>query len=280
MIGTLPFLAIMASALLHAVWNALARSHKNPGDIMVSAVMASGLMSIPLLLVTGLPPRAAMPWLVGGVVINSIGIRAAMIAYTRTSYGLAYPIMRAGIPLLALPTAILLFNEWPTAGGAVGVLLISCALILLALIASRSGKAELSGVGYALLAALCGAGYVTSDAMGVRLSPLIWSYAGAVSLGNGLVLALMMRLEGRNPAKLLAANSARAFFVASISTSSFFLYVWALNVTPVALAAALRETSVLFATAIAAFVLKEKITTLHWCAASLALAGIVSIRMF
>ena len=118
------------------------------------------------------------------------------------------------------------------------------------------------------------------NARSSRLSPLLWSYAGAVSLGNGLVLALMMRLEGRNPAKLLAANSARAFFVASISTSSFFLYVWALNVTPVALAAALRETSVLFATAIAAFVLKEKITTLHWCAASLALAGIVSIRMF
>ncbi|MGL4437869.1 MAG: EamA family transporter [Bosea sp. (in: a-proteobacteria)] len=280
MIGTLPFLAIMASALLHAIWNAMARAHRDPGAIMVSAVMASGLMSIPLLLVTGLPPRVAMPWLIGGVIINSIGIRAAMIAYTRTSYGLAYPIMRAGIPLLALPTAIVLFNEWPTIGGAIGVLLISCALILLAFIASRAGKAELSGVGFALLAALCGAGYVTADAMGVRLSPSIWSYAGAVALGNGLVLGLMMRLEGRNPVRLLGENLGQAFLVATISTSSFFLYVWALNVTPVALAAALRETSVLFATAIAAFFLKERITPLHWCAALVALAGIVSIRLF
>lgn len=279
-IETLPFLAIMASALLHASWNAIARSHSDPGAIMVSAVMASGLMNIPLLLITGPPPPAAWPWLLGGVVINSIGIRAAMVAYNRMSYGLAYPIMRAGIPLLALPTAIMLFAEWPTMGGAVGVLLISLAIMLLAYIASKAGKAELSGVGFALLAALCGAGYVTADAMGVRLSPSIWSYAAAVAAGNAVVLAIMMQLEGRNPVRLLTANAPRAFLVATISTSSFFLYVWALNITPVALAAALRETSVLFATAIAAVFLKEKIGPLHWCAALMALAGIASMKLF
>lgn len=279
-IETVPFLAIMASALLHASWNAIARSRSNPGAIIVSSVMMSGLMSIPLLLFTGLPPPAAWPWLLGGVFINSIGIRAAMVAYNRMSYGLAYPIMRAGIPLLALPTAIILFAEWPTMGGAVGVLLISLAIMMLAYIASRAGKAELSGVGFALLAALCGAGYVTADAMGVRLSPNIWSYAAAVAAGNAVVLAIMMQLEGRKPVRLLIGNARAALVVAIISTSSFFLYVWALNVTPVALAAALRETSVLFATAIAAFVLKERITPLHWCAALVALAGIVSMKLF
>jgi hypothetical protein len=115
-IGTIPFLAIMASALLHAVWNAMARSHKEPGDIIACSVMAAGVICIPLLMLVGLPSREVWPWLVGGVIINSIGIRAAMAAYIRTSYGLAYPIMRAGIPLLALPIAILMFDEWPTPG--------------------------------------------------------------------------------------------------------------------------------------------------------------------
>ena len=49
MIATLPFLAIMASALLHAIWNAIARSRRNPGDIMACAVMAAGAINmIPL----------------------------------------------------------------------------------------------------------------------------------------------------------------------------------------------------------------------------------------
>ncbi len=280
MIGTLPFIAILASAFLHAVWNAIARSQPEPGDIIACAVMAAGVISLPLLVFTGLPSRAAWPWLAGGVVINSIGIRAAMAAYNRTSYGLAYPIMRAGIPLLALPIAILLLQEWPTTGGAIGVMLISCALILLALIARRSGKAELSGVGFALLAALCGAGYVAADAMGVRLSQNIWSYAAAVAVGNAIVLALMVRFEGRNPFRLLRKHAPMAFGISVLSMASFMIYVWALKITPVAMAAALRETSVLFATGIAAFVLKEKIGPLHWCAAMLALAGTVSIRMW
>ncbi len=280
MIGTLPFLAIMASALLHAIWNAMARSHKEPGDIIACAVMAAAIISIPLVALAGLPSREVWPWLVGGVIINSIGIRAAMVAYTRTSYGLAYPIMRAGIPLLALPIAILMFGEWPTPGGAFGVILISSALILLALIARRAGKAELSGVGYALFAALCGAGYVAADAMGVRLSANVVSYAAMVAIGNGLMLAAMVRIEGRNPVRLLARHARLSFGISLLSMTSFLVYIWALKITPVAMAAALRETSVLFATAIAAFVLKEQIGPLHWCAAFLALGGIVAIRLF
>ncbi len=279
-IGTTPFLAILASALLHAIWNALARSHRDPGDVIACAVMAAGIISLPILAFTGMPSRDAWPWLAGGVVINSIGIRAAMAAYNRTSYGLAYPIMRAGIPLLALPIAILLFDEWPSVGAAVGVFLICLSLIMLAFVARKAGKAELSGVGYALFAALCGAGYVAADAMGVRLSADIWSYACAVAVGNSIVLGLMVRLEGRNPARLLSRHARLAFGISVLSMTSFMLYVWALKVTPVAIAAALRETSVLFATAIAAFVMKERVTPLHWLAASLALAGIVSLRLF
>ena len=279
MIGTLPFLAIMASALLHAVWNAMARSHKEPGDIIACSVMAAGVICIPILILVGLPSREVWPWLIGGVIINSIGIRAAMAAYIRTSYGLAYPIMRAGIPLLALPIAILMFDEWPTPGGAFGVILISSALILLALIAWRAGKAELSGVGYALFAALCGAGYVAADAMGVRLTSNVASYACMIALGNALMLALMVRIEGRNPLILLKRHARLSFTISVISMTGFLLYIWALKTTPMAMAAALRETSVLFAMVIAAFVLKEQIGPLHWCAAFLALAGVVAIRL-
>jgi drug/metabolite transporter (DMT)-like permease len=277
-IETVPFIAILASALLHAIWNAIARSQHNPGDIMACAVMMSGLVSLPFLLLTGLPSSQAMPWLLFGVAINSVGIRAAMAAYERTSFGLAYPIMRAGIPLMALPIAVVMFGEWPSPGGAAGVLLICAALLMLAFVARRAGKAELSGVGFAMFAGLCGAGYVAADAMGVRLSDNIWSYALGVAVGNGLMLGLMVRIEGRNPARLLSQNGKVALLISVISTSSFMIYVWALKITPVAPAAALRETSVLFATGIAAFIMKERITALHWCAALVALAGIVAIR--
>ena len=61
--------------------------------------------------------------------------------------------------------------------------------------------------------------------------------------------------------------------------TSFLLYISVVAVSPVALAAALRETSVLFAVAIARFVLGERIGAFHWGAALMALAGVAAIRL-
>jgi drug/metabolite transporter (DMT)-like permease len=279
MIADWAFAAVLASAVLHASWNALARASSEPGDMLATGVMISGMLSLPALLWLGLPAPAAWPWLIGGVIVNAIGIRLAMAAYRRASFGLAYPIMRAGIPLMSLPIGAVLLNEWPRPVGVAGVLLIAAALIMLALAARRAGRAELSGLGYALAAAVAGAGYVAADAGGVRLSGSIFSYVFGVSVGNGIALALMGLAERRDPRRQLAAHWRRGLLISALSTSSFLLYIAAVAVTPVAIASALRETSVLVAVAIAHFVLKEEVGRWHWLAAACAVAGIAAIRL-
>ena len=279
MIETLPFIAVLASALLHATWNAIARSGPEPGDVLASGVMASGLISIPCLLWFGLPSPESLPWLFGGVIINTIGIRLAMAAYRSASFGLAYPVMRAGIPLLTLPIGVVILGEWPRPAGVVGVLLIASALIMLAFAARRSARAEMRGLGYALLAAFAGAGYVTADAGGVRLSGNIFGYAFLVALGNAMALGAMYVVERRNPLVMFARYARLGFTISAFSTSSFLLYVWVVSQTPVALAAALREISVLFAVGIAQYVLKEEVSRYQWLAAALAVAGVIAIRM-
>ena len=279
MIETLPFIAVLVSALLHATWNAIARSGPEPGDVLASGVMASGLISIPFLLWFGLPSAESLPWLFGGVIVNTIGIRLAMAAYRSASFGLAYPVMRAGIPLLTLPIGVVILGEWPRPAGVVGVLLIASALIMLAFAARRSGRAELRGLGYALLAAVAGAGYVTADAGGVRLSGNIFGYAFLVALGNAMALGAMYVIEGRNPLVMFGRHARLGFTISAFSMASFLLYVWALSQTPVALAAALREISVLFAVGIAQYVLKEDVGRFQWLAAAFAVAGVVAIRM-
>ena len=276
---TWPFLAVLASALLHATWNALARSASEPGDALACGMMTSGLIGLVGLAIVGLPAPASWPWLVAGVVVNTIGIRFAMAAYRRASYGLAYPVMRAGIPLLMLPVALALLGEWPRPQGVVGVLLIAAALIMLAAAARRAGGAELRGFGYALLAAACGAGYVTADAMGVRIGASILGYAFLAAVGNSLAIIAFYAMEGRNLLLVWPKYASRSVVISCISNASFLLYLYAVAVSPVALAAALRETSVLFAVAIARFALGERIGPWHLAAALLALAGVAAIRL-
>ena len=87
MIETWPFLAVIASALLHAAWNAIARAGAEPGDVVASAVIAAGIISIPGLIWFGPPGSASWPYLAGGILMNTAGIRFAMAAYRRASLG-------------------------------------------------------------------------------------------------------------------------------------------------------------------------------------------------
>ena len=137
----LPFLAVLLSALLHASWNAIARASSNPGDVFIAAVISSGVIGLVGLLWSGLPAQASWFYLAFGLGFNTAGIRFSIAAYKRASFALAYPAMRAGIPLTTLPIAAIMIHELPHPIGILGVLLIATALILLA-IAARNRSEE------------------------------------------------------------------------------------------------------------------------------------------
>ena len=58
-----------------------------------------------------------------------------------------------------------------------------------------------------------------------------------------------------------------------------FVFGYAFTMAPLAMVAALRETSVLFAMLIAFFLLGERVAPRRWAAAALILAGIVLMRV-
>jgi drug/metabolite transporter (DMT)-like permease len=64
-----------------------------------------------------------------------------------------------------------------------------------------------------------------------------------------------------------------------MSLGSYWVAVWAFTQAPIALVAALRETSVLFAMLIAVTLLGERATRFRWIAAGCILAGVVLMRL-
>jgi drug/metabolite transporter (DMT)-like permease len=68
--------------------------------------------------------------------------------------------------------------------------------------------------------------------------------------------------------------------VGGVSTvGSYGIALWAMTLAPVAAIAALRETSILFATAIAALFLRERVGRWRWVAAALIACGAVAMRL-
>jgi len=61
---------------------------------------------------------------------------------------------------------------------------------------------------------------------------------------------------------------------------SYGIALWAMTKAPIGIVAALRETSVLFATVLAALFLKEQFGPGRWLAAAVIVAGLVMLRLF
>jgi drug/metabolite transporter (DMT)-like permease len=77
----------------------------------------------------------------------------------------------------------------------------------------------------------------------------------------------------------MATQWKRGLVGGAMQLLSYGVAIWAMSVAPIAIIAALRETSVLFGAAIAVTVLREPLRAARVAAASLVAAGLAMIRM-
>ena len=262
----------------------MARSRPDPGYGYAAMVFAASLVGLPLLMFVGIPDAACFPHVVASCAFNLATMRLTMLAYNRLPLSLAYPVSRAAAPLFVGLMQILVFNvEQASPGILVGIGVICGAIMLLGLSAKGAVKVDQGGLLIALLAGIFTGAVVLVDSRGIRLAGpdtvSVIGYGAMASILNGLMLLAMMLIEGSRPRAIMQNNIRFGFMGSLMSLSSFILILQAYQLGPVAPAAAVRETSIVFATAFASWLLKEQINTIRWLAVLLALSGIVFIRL-
>lgn len=283
--GTAPvepivFAAMLASASLHACWNAWVKSSPAPHQALAAVVIACGVPQGVLLMLYGFPPQAAWPWIAVTVVLGTGALLLLGSAYREGDFAVAYPLIRGLIPLVLAVAAVPLFAERPTTYGAAGIVCVSAGLVLIAWESARRTRTmTLKGLAFAALAAGVTAASVVSDAKGARVSGNPFSYAATISVLNAIVMAAIWSVRTSSLPAMLTAHGAVAAGGAMIATVSYILFIWSLMQAPVAMVAALRETSMLFAVLIAAFALRERIGGWRLVAIGLMFAGILLIRL-
>jgi len=269
--------AALASAALHAGWNAAVKANTNPSQAMAAQLLVSAGLSVALLGWAGLPPPQAWPWMAGSAAAGTAALTALLRAYERGGFGVVYPISRAASVLLVVPLAGLTTGQWPGALGAAGIGLVSLAVTALAFNTRRTPTVTPHAIGWTLLAAACTAGYLLCDGLGMRHGASPLSYGLSMSVVNAAAFVLLRRpcLTGTGPDRRWLP----AIAIAAASTGSYLLILWVWTRAPIALGAALRDTSAVFATLIAVLALKEPLTRPTTTAIALATAGTILIRL-
>jgi drug/metabolite transporter (DMT)-like permease len=249
--------AALLSAFLHAAWNAAVKGSSDPRGAMAAQVVASGIIAAPLLAAVPLPGADVLPWLGASALFNLLAILTLLQGYSHGGFGFVYPLTRAVSPLLVTLLARILFGEKLSPTGIAGVILISAGV---ALFAAGRGQHRPAALAYALAAGAFSAAYAVCDAQGARLSPSVPGYAMAAMILNAVAYGAVHRLRGGSIGPALKANRGIAILGSGAAVLSYVLILWVWDRTPVAVGAALRDTSIVFGALIATAVLRERMT--------------------
>jgi drug/metabolite transporter (DMT)-like permease len=274
------FGAVLAAAAMHAGWNAFLKVRLEPFLAMTLITAGSGLIGVPLLVIFGWPRAEAWPWLVTSIVLH-LGYNTALAeAYRRADMSQIYPIARGGAPLLTAAVSLVVLREPIAAQAALGIGVLGSGIILMSLAGRRKDvAADPVAIGFALATAAIICGYTLVDGIGARTAGDPHAYSAALFVVDGVPL-LLVALWRRGASGLAPMRHflGQGLAGGAMSLASYWIAIWAMTVAPIALVAALRETSVLFAALIAFFILKEPFVPLRGMAAALILAGLGLIR--
>lgn len=272
---------ILFAALLHALWNALVRSSADKLHGTLLIVWSSGVLTAALLPFLPLPAMQSWPYLAASALIHVAYFSLLAFSYRQAELSVAYPIMRGTAPALTALAAALVLHESPSPGGWAGIALISLGVLVLAWSASRTGTLKPASMLLALGNALVIAAYTLVDGLGVRLSGHALSYTGWIFLLTApLMLLVALAQQGRGVLRQSLPAWRTGLLGGACTLASYALVLWAMTRAPIALVAALRETSIVFAGLLGALFLKERIHRLRATSILMVCAGAVAIKQW
>lgn len=279
--------AVLCGAFLHAGWNALIKSGRDKA-LDTALIHSMGIfVAVPLIFVTGLPAPVAWPYMIASMVIH-LGYYIALAgAYKHGDLGLTYPVMRGCAPLLVAMGSLAFIGESISAAAWAGVAIICVGVVTLGLSRSALHSGDEAqrrkALGFALVNAAIIALYTVIDGLGVRASGDAFAYVAALFLFDGIpyLLLVLWRRPGQRRAAI--TYMAGRWKIASIGTvaslGSYGIALWAMTHAPVAVVAALRETSVLFAALIGTLFLREAFGWQRAAGTVIIVAGVMTLRL-
>jgi drug/metabolite transporter (DMT)-like permease len=277
-------LLVVSAAILHAIWNALAKRADNQFVFLWCSVSLATALLLPLglLRLPGEPaPATGLPFVAASVAIHALYFWALGRAYRHGDFSRVYPMARglgvALVPLVALP----LFGEHLSWLGSLGVGLVVLGIVTLgAMPVATTSVARTSGAGtfWALVTGLTIAAYSLVDKAGVaRLHPM--PYIALMGACLSVVLAPVV-LADRPALGREWRRHWRTILVASaMNLTSYLLVLFAFRLSKVGYVVASRELSILFSAFIGSLWLGEGRLAPRLAGASVVLAGVVCVAL-
>ncbi len=264
----------LAAAVLHAGWNVLIARAGDPEGAGAAAQLFAAAVFAPVAVATWHVDAAAVPYLAASVTAELAYFTLLAAAYRRSEMSLVYPIARGLAPVLVLIGAALATGVSPTPPEVAGVLAVAVGIVLVRGIGS-GGDARSTAMAVAIACTI--ACYTVVDKSGLRHAATIPYFE--LELGTEAVLYAAGLSLVRGPGVVRAGFSRWSMAAGIGMFGAYGLVLAALRLAPAAPVAAVRETSVVIATGLAALYLREHVSRGRAAGAVLVCAGVVALAL-
>ena len=272
-------LAVLGSAFLHALWNALIKTGNSRLGAMVILSIAEVPIGLAVAATRPIPAAEVWKWVAMSGCAHFFYKFFLTYAYDRGDLSRVYPIARGAAPLLVAVFGTLLLADhlsWQEFGG---IALLGFGILLMAqgIFANGENRRMLP---FALGSACATASYTLLDGTGARISGDAIAYVAWVFVVDGLFFSTgMLAYKGL----AVLPRDRRAWvsgaLAAAASYGAYAVSVWAMTRAPIAVVAAVRETSILFAVLIGWLIFGEKMTRGKALAACVIVGGVILTRL-
>jgi drug/metabolite transporter (DMT)-like permease len=264
----------LGAAVLHAVWNLLLAGADDT-DVATALALAIGvaLFAVPAAVLWDVD-AAAWPYIAGSAVFELGYVITLAAGLTRGDLSVVYPLARGSAPVLVLAVSAGALGAATSAWQIAGVGLVAAGVLLVRGMRQPDDPAV---VALALACGACIAGYTVIDAHGLDHAaalPYLWVVMAITTAGY---LPLIARTRG--VAALRGALAPATVVAGALFFTAYLLVLAALRLAEPGPVAAVRETSVVVATALGYLVLRERVTRARAAGAAVVVAGIALVAL-
>jgi drug/metabolite transporter (DMT)-like permease len=284
-VSALAFGLVLSAAVGHATWNLVAKRSGGAIEfIWLFTAVSSVLLLVPaIVVVVEHPVHGAAPalFIVGSGVLHIVYFVLLQAGYRAGDMSIVYPSARGTGVLVATVGGVILFGEHPGALALGGAALVICGVIATS---GRPSRISLRDARPALLSGLMTGAVIGTytlwdkhavDALAITPLFYYWGF-NAVTLIGITPFALRNRSAVRRE---WAQSWKAAVAVGVLAPTAYVLVLYALVTTPVSFVAPVRESAIVFGSAMGVFLLREGNARMRLLGSVLIAAGVVLLAV-
>lgn len=272
------------SASMHALWNFLLKNAEEKYIAMGWQVILSGIFSLVFIFFTGLPPKEMWLFAFISMILEAIYFILLCSAYSDHDFSLVYPIARGAAPALLVLWSAIFLREQLTAGGYLGVAMITGGIIVIGattLLNNKSEKPHLRGILTALAVALVISIYTFIDGTAVKNGPVLPYGLSMFVMVPFVTTPYLTRKYGWGHFADMW-NKKRGYLLLGgvLGLVAYMLALFAYTFAPLSYSGAIREVSAVIGAFLGWRLLKEEMGGVRVVGSAIVFAGVMVIAVF